>query len=119
MFNLAIIGTVLVFTAVLVEIILTLLHDADKKLKKDMMANFSIGLCIIVVALFEKVMVFAFFSFVYHFAIFKPSFSFWLWIAGFLGCDFIYYLYHLLEHKTRIFWAAHLTHHSSRYFIFQ
>jgi len=119
MFNLDIIGTVLVFTAVLVEIILTLLHDADKKLKKDMMANFSIGLCIIVVGLFEKVMVFAFFSFVYHFAIFKPSFSFWLWIAGFLGCDFIYYLYHLLEHKSRIFWAAHLTHHSSRYFIFQ
>lgn len=118
MFNLDIIGTVLVFTAVLVEITLTLLHDADKKLKKDMIANFSIGLCIIVVGLFEKAMAFTFFSLVYHFAIFRPSFSFWLWIAGFLSCDFIYYLYHLLEHKTRIFWAAHVTHHSSRYFNF-
>src|SRR4029079_2219609 len=26
------------------------------------------------------------------------------------------YIYHWLGHKTRIFWAAHVTHHSSEYF---
>jgi len=81
-----------------------------------MVANFCIGLWIILVGLFEKGLAFGFFSLVYHFAILKPRFSYWLWITGFLSCDFIYYLYHLLEHKTRIFWAAHVTHHSSTYF---
>ncbi|MEI9944230.1 MAG: sterol desaturase family protein [Chitinophagaceae bacterium] len=52
---------------------------------------------------------------VYSFAIFTPDLSWWLWILGFLSCDFIHYAYHWLGHKTRIFWAAHVTHHSSEF----
>jgi sterol desaturase/sphingolipid hydroxylase (fatty acid hydroxylase superfamily) len=53
---------------------------------------------------------------VYHFAIFTPHLSWWLWIAGFLSCDLIHYFYHWLGHKTMLFWAAHVTHHSSQHF---
>ena len=116
MFNLDIIGTSILFIAATVEIILTLVHNADKKLKKDMTANFLIGVSLVLVGLFEKGIAFGFFSFVYRFSIFTPELSWWLWIAGFFGCEFSFYLSHWLGHKTKIFWAAHITHHSSQYF---
>ena len=118
MFTFNTIGTCLVFITVLVEIILTPLDKPDKKKNKDMMANFLIGLCLILVGLFEKILAFSFFSLVYGFAIVTPNLSWWLWVVGLLSCDFIYYLFHWLGHKTRIFWAAHVTHHSSQYFNF-
>ena len=49
MFNLDIIGTSILFIAATVEIILTLVHNADKKLKKDMTANFLIGVSLVLV----------------------------------------------------------------------
>ena len=111
-----IIATTLLFAAFFVEFLLILLHRPDKNLVNDIKANLVLGSCIVLVGLFEKAMAFAFFSLVYHFAIFTPHNSWWLWITGFLCCDFIHYAYHWLGHKTRIFWAAHVTHHSSRHF---
>ena len=116
MFKFDIIGTSLLFFAFFIEFVLIQLHKAEKKLMKDMGANLVLGLCIILVGLLEKAIAFGFFSFVYHFRIFTPQLHWWLWIVCFLSCDFIHYAYHWLGHKTRIFWAAHVTHHSSRYF---
>src|SRR6185503_5352108 len=116
MFTLDSIGIILLFTVFCIEFIVILLHMPDKKLVKDMMANFSLGLCIIVVGLFEKGMALGFFTLVYHFAVFTPHLCWWLWIAGFLSCDFIHYVYHRIGHRTRLFWAAHVTHHSSEHF---
>lgn len=99
-----------------IEFILILQHRPEKNIVKDMMANFSIGLCIVTLGIFEKGLAFSFFSLVYHFAIFKPNLCWWLWVFGFLSCDFIHYVYHSLGHKTRLFWAGHVTHHSSKHF---
>jgi len=38
------------------------------------------------------------------------------WLALFLAVDFLDYWVHRLEHTSRIFWAIHVTHHSSKYF---
>ncbi|WP_161971799.1 sterol desaturase family protein [Algoriphagus kandeliae] len=81
-----------------------------------MLANFVVGMCILTVGLFMKGVAFGLYSGVYEFAFFKPELSVWLWVVGFLSCDFIMYLFHLLGHKSRIFWAAHVTHHSSLYY---
>lgn len=86
-----------------IEFILILQHRPEKNIVKDMMANFSIGLCIVTLGIFEKGLAFSFFSLVYHFAIFKPNLCWWLWVFGFLSCDFIHYVYHSLGHKTRLF----------------
>jgi sterol desaturase/sphingolipid hydroxylase (fatty acid hydroxylase superfamily) len=59
---------------------------------------------------------FGFFSLVYSVAFFKPAPTAILWLIGFFSCDFVIYLYHLLSHKTRLFWAAHVTHHSSLHY---
>jgi sterol desaturase/sphingolipid hydroxylase (fatty acid hydroxylase superfamily) len=38
------------------------------------------------------------------------------WILLFLAEDFVYYVLHVVDHYTRFFWAAHVTHHSSEQF---
>jgi sterol desaturase/sphingolipid hydroxylase (fatty acid hydroxylase superfamily) len=116
MFNLDITGGIILFAAATAEIILTVAHNADNKLKKDMIINFLIGVCLLLVGLFEKGLAFGFFSLVYRFAIFTPGYSWWLWIVGFLGCELSFYLSHRIGHTTRLFWAVHVTHHSSQYF---
>ena len=79
-------------------------------------ANLGIGLSTLVTGIFMKSVAYGFFSTVYHFAFFRPEPSIPLWIAGFFACDFILYVYHWLGHKTRLFWASHVTHHSSLHY---
>ncbi len=111
-----IISAAVLFSAFAVEFILILLHRPSSKLLKDIGANFVCGLCIILAGIVEKSMAFVCFSFIYEAAFFKPALSPMLWIAGFFSCDFIHYVYHWIGHKTRLFWAAHVTHHSSEHF---
>jgi sterol desaturase/sphingolipid hydroxylase (fatty acid hydroxylase superfamily) len=35
------------------------------------------------------------------------------WLLLFLGEDFLFWLEHLVDHRVRLFWAVHVTHHSS------
>lgn len=116
MFKSDVISAALLFLVFFIEFFLTLYQKPDKKLVNDMMANLSLGICIILVGIFEKGLAFSFFSFVYSFSIVTPQVSWWLWLTGFLSCDFIHYAYHWLGHKTMLFWAAHVTHHSSVHF---
>ncbi|MES1220818.1 MAG: sterol desaturase family protein [Bacteroidota bacterium] len=115
MFTFDVIGASIIFAAFFVEFALILMHKPEKKMVNDMMANCLLGIFIILAGLIEKGLEFGFFSLVYNYSIFKPQLSWWLWIAGFFSCDFIHYAYHWLGHKTRIFWAAHVTHHSSQF----
>lgn len=38
------------------------------------------------------------------------------WVALFLAEDFMYYWLHRIDHFCRLFWAVHVTHHSSEEF---
>ncbi len=40
----------------------------------------------------------------------------WVWPLALLADDFTYYWFHRSSHAVRVLWAAHETHHSSRYF---
>jgi sterol desaturase/sphingolipid hydroxylase (fatty acid hydroxylase superfamily) len=40
------------------------------------------------------------------------------WTCLVIGIDFVFYWMHRLEHSVRLFWAVHVTHHSSDYFNF-
>lgn len=40
-----------------------------------------------------------------------PPVLYWLFL--FLGEDFLFWLEHLVDHRVRLFWAVHVTHHSS------
>ena len=40
----------------------------------------------------------------------------WEWIALFLLEDLCFYVFHRVSHRCRVFWASHVTHHSSEKF---
>jgi sterol desaturase/sphingolipid hydroxylase (fatty acid hydroxylase superfamily) len=40
------------------------------------------------------------------------------WSVGMLAWDFVYYWIHRIEHERRLFWAAHVNHHSSERYNF-
>jgi sterol desaturase/sphingolipid hydroxylase (fatty acid hydroxylase superfamily) len=48
---------------------------------------------------------------------FAPD-GFWYWTALFFLQDFFYYVLHYVDHHCRLFWAMHVTHHSSEHFNF-
>jgi sterol desaturase/sphingolipid hydroxylase (fatty acid hydroxylase superfamily) len=110
------IGILLMLTVFIIEITLVLVHKPEQTVIRDLKANMLLGTCYLLTGLLIKGIAFSVFSVVYSYSIFKPELSWWLWIIGFLSCDFIHYAYHWLGHKTRIFWAAHVTHHSSEHF---
>ncbi len=109
-------GLAIMVLVIAIEISLTLKEAADGRLKKDIKTNFLLGAVFIACGFLAKFFAFGLFTFCYQYAPFKPEPSWWLWVFAFLGCDFCYYYYHWLGHKSRIFWAAHSTHHSSTYF---
>lgn len=38
------------------------------------------------------------------------------WVALFLADDLSYYWFHRVSHESRLFWASHVVHHSSRHY---
>jgi sterol desaturase/sphingolipid hydroxylase (fatty acid hydroxylase superfamily) len=55
------------------------------------------------------------FTFVYQFRLIEITNEFWYWALLFLLVDLQFYWLHRLEHFCRIFWAAHVTHHSAEH----
>jgi sterol desaturase/sphingolipid hydroxylase (fatty acid hydroxylase superfamily) len=47
-----------------------------------------------------------------------PATGWYTWVIAILGVDLLYYWYHRMAHRVRIFWATHQAHHSSQYFNF-
>ena len=40
----------------------------------------------------------------------------WVWVLAVVGADLGYYAQHRMQHRVRLFWAAHSVHHSSQHF---
>jgi sterol desaturase/sphingolipid hydroxylase (fatty acid hydroxylase superfamily) len=109
-------GTILLVIVFAIEVVMLLSQKPKKELVLDLGSNAFLGLLVLVTGLFMKGVELSVFSFVYRYAIFKPSMSVGLWIIGIFTCDFVHYFYHWLGHRTQLFWAAHVTHHSSEHF---
>jgi sterol desaturase/sphingolipid hydroxylase (fatty acid hydroxylase superfamily) len=45
-----------------------------------------------------------------------PMTALWAWAAIFLLEDLTYYWFHRISHERRIWWAAHVNHHSSQHY---
>lgn len=51
--------------------------------------------------------------FCYQFAFYKISNAYLYWVSLVVLEDFMYYALHYVDHHCRLFWAVHVTHHSS------
>ncbi|WP_025899272.1 sterol desaturase family protein [Sneathiella glossodoripedis] len=53
---------------------------------------------------------------VYEYRIFEFGYQWYAFVLIFFAEDFCYYWFHRLSHEHRIWWAAHINHHSSQYY---
>ncbi len=81
---------------------------------KDTAASLTMGIGNVIVGLFSKAMIFAFFTLLHEFAIFHLGFAWWVWVLAFFGDEISYYAFHRTSHECRLWWASHVIHHSSQ-----
>jgi sterol desaturase/sphingolipid hydroxylase (fatty acid hydroxylase superfamily) len=66
--------------------------------------------------LFRSIYIGIILSFFYTHRFFEMQVSWWYWVLLFVFEDFMYYWLHRADHHCRLFWATHVTHHSSEKF---
>lgn len=86
----------------------------------DTLASFGMLLITAVVEFVPKVLAFAAFYYLHELSPLKDIIlrQWWAWMILFFLDDFAYYWFHRMNHEVRLFWAGHVSHHSSQYMNF-
>jgi sterol desaturase/sphingolipid hydroxylase (fatty acid hydroxylase superfamily) len=97
------------------EIILSNLQEKQLYSVKDTFNNFILmllngGLDLLFRSVYVVVLVF-----VWNYRVAEISTPWMYWITLLLAEDFLFYWLHRLDHEIRLFWAVHVTHHSSEH----
>lgn len=103
-------------TVILGEMLYSHFNKAHLYKTKDVANNVYLALCNYGLDLLMKGVSMGVMFFFYHHRIFNWDFNIWYFIAVFILQDLAYYVLHLVDHKSRAFWAVHITHHSSDHF---
>jgi sterol desaturase/sphingolipid hydroxylase (fatty acid hydroxylase superfamily) len=101
-------------TLVALEAIFDAVMRRDLYERKDTFASLSMGIGNVLVNLAAKAMIFGVYAFLYQFRLFDIPYVWWSWFLLFITEDFTYYVFHRSSHECRLFWAAHIIHHSSQ-----
>ena len=103
---------------VILEIVLARLNRAKARYEtRDTAVSLGMGLGSTIAGLLTGGATVAAALWVYQHRLFTiPMTAVWAWAAVFLLEDLTYYLFHRLSHERRIWWAAHVNHHSSQHY---
>lgn len=85
-------------------------YDAD-----DLKASVGIGVGALVINGLLKALTVGLILFCYELVPWRTPNTWWTWVLAYLGIDFCNYFAHYIAHKQRIWWATHVTHHSSEH----
>jgi sterol desaturase/sphingolipid hydroxylase (fatty acid hydroxylase superfamily) len=86
---------------------------------KDMWTSMSMGILSLLVEIIPKIL-----AFMAFYAIHEANWlglrdivgrQWWAWGLLLFADDFAYYWFHRMNHEVRLFWAGHVSHHSSQY----
>ncbi len=80
---------------------------------RDTAASLAMGLGNLGIQLGWKGLALGFLVWLHQFALFDLGGAWWVWLLLFFADDFCYYWFHRVHHEVRLFWAAHVNHHSS------
>ncbi|MEZ4268364.1 MAG: sterol desaturase family protein [Myxococcota bacterium] len=84
---------------------------------KDAAASVSMGLGNVIISAAFRVVSFGFFLWLWEHRVFTLDESaWWFFPALFVLEDHCYYWFHRAGHEVRLFWAAHVNHHSSTHY---
>lgn len=101
---------------VIIEGLIIVKHTPKTYSTKDAITSVLTGLLgnVIIGNLITKVIPIFIFAYVWqHYRITTIPFAWWSWVLIFFLEDFAYYWNHRIGHKSRMFWASHIVHHSS------
>jgi sterol desaturase/sphingolipid hydroxylase (fatty acid hydroxylase superfamily) len=101
-------------TTVIIEVILTVKVKLDDYEFKDAGSSILMGLGNVFLGIFTKAMVLGIFLFLYKYNVFTIPFAWWAWVVLLFAEDLTYYWFHRISHESRLFWASHVVHHSSK-----
>jgi sterol desaturase/sphingolipid hydroxylase (fatty acid hydroxylase superfamily) len=96
-------------------------YDKYKELNlyrgKDFWASIGMLLITAIVEFIPKALAFMAFYYLHEWSPLKDVIErqWWAWIILFVFDDFAYYWFHRMNHEVRLFWAGHVSHHSSQY----
>ena len=82
--------------------------------KDDTIASLSLGLMNVAINAGTKLLSIPFFFWLYDHRIADLGGAWWSWVILFFAEDCCYYWFHRVHHEVRLFWAAHVNHHSSQ-----
>lgn len=85
---------------------------------RDAAASLTMGLGNFLLGLAMAGVVLGALTWLHRFALFEIGYPWWAFVAIFVADDFCYYWFHRLSHEWRIWWAAHVNHHSSQHYNF-
>ena len=98
------------------EIYLSYKEQSENYTKKDTLTNIYFALLNFSLDMLMKGFSFFVLGFFYIHRFFNFEICIIYWVACFLIQDFLYYVHHCVDHKSRVFWAVHATHHNSEFF---
>src|ERR1700712_4387762 len=96
-----VVGVGIILAATFIELPLVISQSRDKNLAQDTKSNILLGIIYVLADLPVRTIAFGVFSLCYHYSVFKPELSWWLWVVGFVASDLVHYIYHFLGHHTR------------------
>ena len=111
---LILISTPVYLSIILLELLLSHLQHKKTYTAKDTAANIYLMLLNASLDLGFRVVYLAILNFFYVHAWISIQSVLLYWIVLVLFEDFMYYWLHRFDHEIRLFWAVHITHHSSR-----
>jgi sterol desaturase/sphingolipid hydroxylase (fatty acid hydroxylase superfamily) len=112
--DLTLLAIPLFFAAIALEGVVARRQGRDAFEWRDSLASLGTGLGSIFVGAAWKGALFASYFALYQWTPLRLGDGPWVWIAALAADDFAYYWFHRVHHEVRFFWAAHVTHHSSR-----
>lgn len=89
----------------------TAVHGFD-----DSAASLAMGLGNVAIAGLHGLWLGGFMAWIHQFRVFEIGFVWWAFPAILVAEDFAYYWFHRLSHERRLWWAAHVNHHSSKHY---
>jgi len=100
----------------LVEMWLSYREDRKYYEKRDTLTNIYLTTLAFILNLVVNGSIFFILSYTYQFKLFQINNGIAYWFVLIIAQDFLYWVLHYVGHYSRMFWAVHVTHHSSEHF---
>ncbi|HSK13820.1 MAG TPA: sterol desaturase family protein [Phnomibacter sp.] len=112
------VSTPLYIGFILFEVLLGHWHDRNWYNKKDTLNNVYLMLLNSSIDLLFRGVYVIILAYCWQHRLWDMEQNWLYWVLLVIAIDFMFYWLHRLEHGVRIFWAVHVTHHSSNHFNF-